>query len=467
MTRLDPLVARSLGATALSAAFAVLVTALIVVSAVVEWRLRESFNYTPPAVRRAVARCDAGYPPPRPIRTRSMVFTLYDGQTFRGAPASPVLSRAARDRLVRDERYAEPALWPYKQRITRLLSNGPCGVMSVSSARSPLMRPDSLSMLLALMGLAGAGASIAGYGIIARPLLRRVHSISRSAAAIGTPAFQLPQASEWDDLKMLTAALAAADQRIRTDESVLADRSQQLESVIASVAHDLKTPLATLQLMLQRLIDHPEPAEATRLGRAALDAAHSVGALLSNLEIDTQIKAGQLDAGQEVTDLRRLLEQLEIRFRVLGDLRQVEIRASWPDQPVWTQVDPTVAERILSNLIQNALTHGLPFGHVAVLLEAKPQTFRATITDDGPGFPADVVAAFKSGEPIVSAANPTRRPLGLAIVDRLCRHTGWTIELGRAGPASGASVVVSGPLSATGPTSARLDGSADPSNREA
>jgi len=173
-----------------------------------------------------------------------------------------------------------------------------------------------------------------------------------------------------------------------------------------------------------------------------------------------------LDVGQEITDLRGLLEQLEIRFRVLGDLRQIEIRASWPDQPVWTQVDPTVAERILSNLIQNALTHGLPFGHVAVLLEVKAQTFVVTITDDGPGFPADVVTAFKSGEPIVSAANPTRRPLGLAIVDRLCRHTGWTIELGRAGLASGASVIVSGSLSATAPCSPRPDGSAGPSNSE-
>jgi signal transduction histidine kinase len=310
-------------------------------------------------------------------------------------------------------------------------------------------------ILLALMALAGAGSSLVGYCIIARPLLSRVHSISRSAAAIGTPSFQLPVESEWDDLKALTAALAAADTRIRADEAVLADRSQQLESVIASVAHDLKTPLATLQLMLQRLIDQPEPAEATRLGRGALDAAHSVAALLSNLEIDTQIKAGQLDTAQEATDLRRLLEQLEIRFRVLGDLRQIEIRASWPDEPVWTKVDPTIAERILSNLIQNALAHGRPFGHVAVLLKVTPQTFVVTIADDGPGFPAEVVAAFNSGDPIVSAANTKRRPLGLAIVAKLGRHTGWNVDLGRAEPRSGASVVVSGPLLAVGPHSPR------------
>lgn len=206
---------------------------------------------------------------------------------------------------------------------------------------------------------------------------------------------------------------------------------------MAEVAHDLRTPLASLVLAVQDLVPLGVPA----VGRA-LDDAEYVNALVDNLHQGTLLRRGLESAGG-VVDLCEIVQRLEARFAALGALRGVEVAASFPERPVMTAGAPALAERAIANLVHNAVRHGREGGHVAVVLEHHGARFVLTVADDGPGIERDQLASLQEATFRGDAARPRSGGLGLAVTLEVARRLGWEVRF-EAGEASGLRVVVSG-----------------------
>jgi signal transduction histidine kinase len=161
-------------------------------------------------------------------------------------------------------------------------------------------------------------------------------------------------------------------------------------------------------------------------------------ALVENLHQAARLRHG-LDAREGEADLREVVLRSEIRFRALGQASGVEVAAAVPEKPVWVRCSPVLAERVVANLLQNAMSHGAR--HAAVQLMASASSFQLVVLDDGPGVARPADLALRTFE--ISPDRPRSTGLGLAITNEIARRAGWTVHYASEG---GLRVELSGSL---------------------
>jgi signal transduction histidine kinase len=157
--------------------------------------------------------------------------------------------------------------------------------------------------------------------------------------------------------------------------------------LVAWASHDLRTPLANMQAMLEALEDGlGEPDEYVPVLR------EQVAAL--SLLVDDLFELARIDAGALTLELRRLpvapvvsstLRSIEAEART----RHVRLEADLDDE-VTARFAPDKLERVLMNLLANALRHTPSDGAVAVLVEPQHDEVRVAVEDSGAGLEPEV-----------------------------------------------------------------------------
>jgi signal transduction histidine kinase len=215
-------------------------------------------------------------------------------------------------------------------------------------------------------------------------------------------------------------------------------RERELQRHLSDVAHDLKTPISSLHLALEQAIDSNRDAGVAPLLSSALDDTVYLAALTSNLRLASEMREGwDPSAAGDVSDLTEIVDRVVTRARFFAKRKGVALDAAVPDVPTRTRCDPVAAEQAISNIVENAVTHGESGEHVAVLLERKGAAFELTVVDDGPGVPASVLPrlgerTFRSDE--ARQRDPRGSGLGLAITSEVCARCGWTLSFHREQP---------------------------------
>lgn len=205
-----------------------------------------------------------------------------------------------------------------------------------------------------------------------------------------------------------------------------ADRERLRSSLLASVSHDLRTPLGAILSAVTTLEDCGERLEGdTRV--QLLGAIHEQAELLArqlrNLLEMTRFEGGGLELERELGTLEEPLGVvLAAHAHRLGE-RRVEIVG--PTQPLFACFDAVAVELVLSNLIDNALRHGE--GLIEVRIEARGDELEVRVLDRGPGLdPSEAQRVFEKF--YRGARKKTGSSgLGLAIVQLLVRESGGRV----------------------------------------
>ncbi len=218
-------------------------------------------------------------------------------------------------------------------------------------------------------------------------------------------------------------ALALHRERLRraATDAEIARRSDELKSaLVASVSHDLRTPLASIRAAAENLLD-PEVAWSTDEARAAASSIESEAERLDRLVrglLDlSRIEAGTLRPELEVCDLGSMVEEVVDRLRrALGNRPVIlELPESLP--PV--RVDALLFDQLLSNLIENVARHAPPPVPVAVSADAAVEDgyTQLVVEDGGPGVPAGILGRlFESPGQFDRRAAGSRRGTGTGLV---------------------------------------------------
>ena len=254
-----------------------------------------------------------------------------------------------------------------------------------------------------------------------RNQVKAIERLANAAEAFGrggdVPSFK-PQGAR----EVRRAASAFLDMRGRIQRHI-----DQRTTLLASVSHDLRTPLTRLKLALAL----NEPSKRNEAMKADLaEMEHMIDEYLA-------FARGEGGEAAETIHLRALLEQVSE-----GALRagaQVAVQA---DPELTALVRPNALKRALSNLIMNAAVHG---EHVEVAAQVRPQGgVEIFVDDDGPGIPEDrYEEAFKAFGRLDEARNQNSKGvgLGLAIARDVARGHGGDITLSRS-PLGGLRAVV-------------------------
>ncbi|MET0594662.1 MAG: HAMP domain-containing sensor histidine kinase, partial [Polyangiaceae bacterium] len=241
------------------------------------------------------------------------------------------------------------------------------------------------------------------------------------------------------------------------DANRLEERQRALERYLGDIAHDLKTPIASLQIALEQATKQSTNSELSDLLKGSLNDVIYLDALTTNLRLACQLREGWNPAEGKV-ELGETVDRVVARARYFAKNRGMAIEAARPDVPVFVACHPTAVEQAITNLVENAIAYGDPGGHVAVLLEADKTSFTLVVTDDGPGVPPAELPrlgerTFRTDE--ARQRDPSGSGLGLAITSEICKRCEWKLSFEAHEP-RGLQVTIAGPRLAESPASSRI-----------
>lgn len=253
--------------------------------------------------------------------------------------------------------------------------------------------------------------------------MRRVGLIAAAAFLAGAAAVAVPNLM--GEAQVLLVALAVAGAalaaglavRLGMEERMRRDVEQARRQLVAAASHDLRTPLASLRLLVEAIDDGVvEGAERERY----LGEIRTHVAVLSDL-IDDLFELSRIEAGDIAWTMRRvelgeLIGDTVAAMRAPAESKGVRLAAEIPAGGVVAAVNAEKVQRVLFNLIQNAIRHTPADGSVTVRARAAGGEVEVEVADDGEGVAASdrdrVFEAFYRGE---ESRGEDGAGLGLAI----------------------------------------------------
>ncbi|MAQ15035.1 MAG: hypothetical protein CMN30_09610 [Sandaracinus sp.] len=309
-----------------------------------------------------------------------------------------------------------------------------------------VFRDEGLLALTLLLGL--TTAFILWLGL--RPLRQAIERLRQLVVRLDAADRSGASPPELRHLPAVEAALERSIERVHDRLATIEAQRAAMAAFLADVAHDVKTPLASLHLTIDELGDPATLSEAERdsaVQRLSGDVVY-LRNLFANLALAARLRDGEVPVATETVDLREVAERVRLRAAVLAKRKGLALRVELPREAVPVSASALLAERVLENLVDNSLLHGADGETVVLRLRADAETFELAILDDGPGVPPQELPRL--GERTFRSDAARQRDqhgsgLGLAIVGEACARFGWTLRLEARAP-RGLAAYVGGPL---------------------
>jgi two-component system, OmpR family, sensor histidine kinase KdpD len=241
-------------------------------------------------------------------------------------------------------------------------------------------------------------------------------------------------------LSTFAGQIALALERARLAEvaeasSLAAERETLRNTLLASISHDLRTPLAVMAAAGSTLAQHGASLdEATRvsLARSVETKAREMSDLVSNVLDLVRLESGQVALRRDWQTLDDLLGSALAACAERLAAHPLELRLSPDLPPVW--VDATLIVQVLTNLFDNIAKYTPPGTRVIVsaVAEGDRSGVRVTIDDEGPGLPpGDPARLFEKFQRGSDEGSVVGVGLGLAICQAIVHAHGGEIEAHR------------------------------------
>ncbi len=203
------------------------------------------------------------------------------------------------------------------------------------------------------------------------------------------------------------------------------------DDFVATVSHELRTPITSIkgyvELMLEAPPEHLSPAYADML-RTVQRNGDRLASLAENLLAVARLESGEIDLDLRPVDLGDVVGRIEDALRPVVDERNLEVRYSIPREPVLITGDMSYLERVVFNLMSNALKFTEDGGFICCSLTRDAEQAVLEVTDTGIGIPSAeqehlFTRFFRSSTAKQQAIQGTG--LGLAIASSIVgRHGG-------------------------------------------
>jgi signal transduction histidine kinase/CheY-like chemotaxis protein len=291
-----------------------------------------------------------------------------------------------------------------------------------------------------LLLLAGLVLAVLSSLVLARKMVLPIRALQAGAARIGAGGLDHRiEITTGDELEALGDQFNGMAARLQdsyaTLEGKVIERTRQLELAnlaktrfLAAASHDLRQPLHALGLLVAQLNADTNLTERRRIV-ARVGTAVSVMNDLFNALLDIS----KLDAGAIAPDVTAFaIEPMLLRIENMfaSDIREKSLRLRVVPSDAWVRSDRVLLERILLNLVSNAVRY-TERGGIIIGCRRRGDALRIEVWDTGIGIPEDqrqnIFGEFYQVD--ARAAGRAGLGLGLAIVDRLCRLLQHPLQL--------------------------------------
>jgi signal transduction histidine kinase len=317
-----------------------------------------------------------------------------------------------------------------------------------------------LATILLVSGIViviGVATGLFVAGRITSPVVRLKNAAERVAA--GEYGTQVRTTAKKDELAELAAAfntmsarLLEEHERLRRHQAnlqttvqertaELKEANEELEAFVYAASHDLRTPLITLDWLMEELEAAIEQDDTKTLQDSLTRMRNNVEGMdrliLDLLELS---RIGRTEGDPEDIMLRPAIENVLETIDHQRQKRGTQIHIEFDDSAV-VQADPRRIEQVFQNLLTNAIKYGRANGNVHVRATPigdphKPWKWRIEVSDDGPGVPPEhreaIFQLFRRG-PQAEEDQADGTGIGLAIVRKIIRSYGGEIKVTSSG----------------------------------
>jgi signal transduction histidine kinase len=321
--------------------------------------------------------------------------------------------------------------WEYPMRVVSCALKDGNVLLVGESLRGDQQLLDETSQSLAWMwvGVTVCGFAVSWFSI--HRVLSRVNAITEVAAAIQPDQLgrRLPEERHGDEIARLVATFNVMLDRIETSIT-------QMRAIGDSVAHDLRSPVTAIRGSLEIALTTPDDTQVRDRVASALEGLDHLSALLDATLDATEAEAGALRLRRTRLDVCALAEDVVELYLPAAQDRGLELNLRAP-APVEVWADESLLRRALTNLLDNAMAH-LPSGcRVEVAVTGAARRAQISVTDNGPGFPAEI--RDRAFDRFVRGRRSEGTGLGLALVRATALVHGGTVRLGQ--PPGGGSMI--------------------------
>lgn len=235
-----------------------------------------------------------------------------------------------------------------------------------------------------------------------------------------------------DSIKKLGAMLNTLLQDFYCKKSEFEQSKQAMAQVLTNISHDIRTPLTVLKgnsEMLSNITNDPSMPEnvhamADKIDRKADDLISTINDYFTM----SKIASGDLPIKLKKENVSRLCQDTILDYYDLLEQKQFEVDIQIPDPPIFAYIDNEALQRILKNLIDNAIRHGGDGKYLSLRLTTSNGNSIIEIEDHGNGMsPQQQKQIFARN--YTTARKSSGSGLGLAISKRLAEQIGAELEV--------------------------------------
>lgn len=286
-------------------------------------------------------------------------------------------------------------------------------------ARASVVAISGIVLLTAVIGLLVFGL-----------LTRRLKRLHRDMHRVTESHFELKPAlartsGNGDEIDALTTAFVDMSSQIRAQIEQLTENDRLRRELVSNISHDLRTPLAAMQGYVETLLinsNSMSAEERERYLRIAQKHAVRLGALIGDLFELSKLDAASVTPSVELFSLAELVQDIAHEFQLESDRKKIDLHVEVGGSASNTMGDIGLIQRVLENLVRNAIQFTPSGGTVTISITESPETVAVAVSDSGPGIAEDEVPRIfdrfyraRDGE----EARSDSSGLGLAIVKRI------------------------------------------------
>ncbi len=217
----------------------------------------------------------------------------------------------------------------------------------------------------------------------------------------------------------------------RAYERQLWEQDMRKDEFLATLAHELRNPLAPIRTGLQLLKLSPKAEVAARTLPVMERQLSQLVRLIDDLLDVSRISTGKIVLRRERIALQDIAAAALEASQPLMDAAGHSLATDWPDEPVWLDADPTRLAQVLSNLLTNSAKYMQPGGQIKFAARRQADCVVISVRDTGMGIPAEMLGSvfdmFTQGNRTLERSQGGLG-IGLSLVKTLVEMHGGSVQ---------------------------------------
>jgi len=258
-----------------------------------------------------------------------------------------------------------------------------------------------------------------------------------------------------EEAEQALRTIRAGEVDLRHAQQALRDADRRKDEFVATLAHELRNPLAPIRNAVQLLITKGPQDPELDWARAVIDRqAQTMARLLDDLLDVSRISRNDLELRRSSVDLAAAVDSAVETSRPVIEAGKHQLTVALPREPIRLTADPVRLAQVFANLLNNAAKYTPEGGHIRLAAQRLGNDMIVSVQDSGMGIAADMLPhVFEIFSQAKSARRQSRGGLGigLSLVKWLVERHGGSIEARSAGPGQGSEFVVRLPIAAENP----------------